>query len=105
LRGALQHLPNGTLLDGELVAYRTSGIEPGLYLFDIIKSEGKLVTNLPLYQRRELLESIAPASTSIILAEQIKEGKREYYHRVISDLTLIEGIVLKNLNSTYPISE
>jgi len=38
LREPLQHLPIGTLLDGELIAYRTPGINPGYRDWRKVKS-------------------------------------------------------------------
>lgn len=109
IREALENLPDQTILDGELIfTKRVKDAPDGLYLFDIITLQGKLLTDMPLYRRRTILESIFGEYLSgvpeITLARQTRIGKKSLYHQSIGD-AVNEGIVLKHINSKYIISE
>lgn len=109
LRESLSCLPDGTMLDGELINYkRIKGQADSLYLFDILFLKNQQFYNLPLRKRRGFLEiayrdylSIAP---DIELSQQVQVGKKAlYYQSIEGDLN--EGIVLKYLDSPYPVSD
>lgn len=105
IRSALKRIvPEGTILDGEFINNRTRNIKGRLYLFDIIMLEGKLLTNLPLKERRRILESLITETGDIELARQVRVGKRKLFFQSIEG-DLNEGIVLKKLDSKYPVSD
>lgn len=113
-------LPDGTVLDGELLAWknavlpfadlqhRISRKTPGkkllettpvrLYAFDLLEWQGKDIRSLPLEERRKLLHAL-PLHFSPTLhppdwkaAEEIRAGAREH---------LSEGLMLKRRDSAY----
>jgi ATP-dependent DNA ligase len=69
--------------------------------FDILQFKGKDVKNLPLSQRRALLEQAVKAMGNpyIVLVPQITKDKEAYYNEVVARSG--EGLILKNLNSPY----
>ncbi|OPY50964.1 MAG: DNA ligase [Methanosaeta sp. PtaU1.Bin112] len=71
-----------------------------LFLFDLIYLDGRSVTDLPLRERRDLLEKIADPG---ILADQVvsasKEAAEEIYRQALA--AGHEGIILKNPASVY----
>ena len=96
-------MPDGTILDGEFIHYRTATVKGRMYLFDIIMLEGKLLTDLPFRERRRILESIVKETPMVELAKQVRVGKKSlYFQSVVGDEN--EGIVLKKLDARYFIS-
>lgn len=71
--------------------------------FDIIEYEGKDLKNIPLRERRKILEDLFKENIFkyIILVSQVKDekGKRALFDTEIELGS--EGIILKNLNSIY----
>ncbi|MCB9282685.1 MAG: ATP-dependent DNA ligase [Lewinellaceae bacterium] len=90
-------LPDGTVLDGEILAFRDSlplplqdlqtriGRKnvtrksmqeiPVIFIaFDLLESQGKDIRSRPLVERRELLEKIAPAGSVLHLSERVEAG-------------------------------
>src|ERR1700677_1740672 len=69
---ALEDLPDGTVIDGELVAlgpdgrpdfnllqnFRSAESRIVYYAFDILVHEGRRLTGLPLLERRDILRSV-----------------------------------------------
>jgi DNA ligase-1 len=71
-----------------------------LFLFDLIYLDGKSVVDLPLTERRKLLERIASFDPSI-LADQIQsDSPAEKIYRQALDAGH-EGLILKNPTSVY----
>src|SRR3990172_3741114 len=84
LREALAGMmPAGTILDGEFINNRTKGVKGKLYLFDIIILEGRLLIDLPLRERRKMLEGVVAEGPCIELAQQIRVGKKQLYHQSV----------------------
>ncbi len=104
LRDSLMAVPENTILDGELIHFRTLDVKGVLYLFDILVHRGRQLTEMPLADRRKLLEDVAAKLAGIELAQQVRVGKKALYHRAIEE-SVNEGIVLKKLDSKYPVSE
>ncbi len=104
LRDSLMAVPENTILDGELIHFRTQDIKGALYLFDVLVHKGRQLTDLPLADRRKVLEDVAVKLTGIELAAQVRIGKKALYHKAIKD-PVNEGIVLKKLDSKYLVSE
>jgi ATP-dependent DNA ligase len=104
IRRQLLQLPQGLILDGELISKRPKNFEKHLYLFDIIMHEGKLVTSLPLSERRKLLEAVYHQylqwERKIELSQWVQVGKKALYYQSIGN-DLLEGIVVKRLDSKY----
>ena len=110
---ALDYLPDGTVLDGELVALGSDG-RPDFnllqnfrsaeghiiyYAFDILFHKGRDLTRLPLSERRALLEKVVKRSDHVDVS-------------AVSDLTAadmlkfvkeqgLEGVVAKRDDSVY----
>ena len=85
-----------------------------LFLFDLIYLDGKSVVDLPLTERRKLLERIASADPSIradpsflsnpsILADQIQSDSPELAEKIYRQALDAghEGLILKNPTSVY----
>lgn len=70
------------------------------YLFDILWLEGRDLMNLPLSERRSILQSIIPAKNDIIQRSQTFDipGSELF---ALTDKMGLEGIIAKKENSTY----
>ena len=101
----LQTVPKDTILDGELIHYRTKTDKKRYYLFDILMLKGKLLNKLPLSERRKILEdTIKEPPDFMELSQWVRIGKKNLYYQSINN-DLNEGIVLKKLDSVYPLSD
>jgi bifunctional non-homologous end joining protein LigD len=110
---ALDHLPDETVIDGELVAIGADGkpsfnllqnfrsIESHIifYAFDVLVHKGRVVMQLPLSERRKILAAIIQPQEHVGLSEatsgsaaQIVEFARTHG---------LEGIVAKRADSVY----
>ena len=125
--GILGRLPEGTVVDGEIVACRDGCIMPfhdlqrrigrtavsrsilrdvpvAMIAYDLLASHGDDVRTLPLAERRALLEQIvAPVSTGHLRLSPVLEGD---WPTLISlrpraGEHMAEGIMLKRLSSPY----
>lgn len=114
-------IPNGTILDGEVVVTDSlgrpdfeatisrfqagkNGKQPIQYcVFDILYLNGKRVTNLPLLERKELLQSVVKRNETITLV-QFVTGNGEAYFNLTKEQGL-EGCVLKRVDSTYQVNK
>jgi len=112
IAGALEDLPDGTVLDGELVAldgegradfnllqnFKSAASHIHYYAFDVLRHEGQSVTALPLAERRALLKDILPLNEHISLAvagtsaAQMLKFVRQH---------ALEGVVAKRADSVY----
>jgi DNA ligase-1 len=76
-----------------------------LFLFDLIYLDGRSVTDLPLSERRALLEKIARqnSASSLLLADQVLSGSVEAAEEIYRQALAAghEGIILKNPASVY----
>ena len=80
---ALEDLPDGTVIDGELVAlgadgrpdfnllqnFRSAESRIMYYAFDILIHEGRLLTGLPLSERRAILNSVIEPGEHVALSQ------------------------------------
>jgi bifunctional non-homologous end joining protein LigD len=109
---ALQGLGHDLMIDGEVVVLNEEG-KPDfdtlqLYngrrtpirycVFDLLYLDGNNLTQLPLYQRKELLESLIKEKDIFLFSESFEDGK-ELYENALKDN--LEGIVAKKKDSTY----
>jgi DNA ligase 1 len=117
-------IPDGTLLDGEIIVTDPTGIpdfeammsrfmskrnilEDGTLsyvVFDIIKYKGKSVTRLPLIERKQLLDEIIPTDTGLFAKVKYLEGHGAAYFNLVQQQGL-EGIVLKRKDSRYEVGK
>ncbi|MCO1604529.1 ATP-dependent DNA ligase [Desulfosporosinus nitroreducens] len=122
-------VPKGTILDGEIimpdqegkpdfeglmVRFQTKNKQrikilsfssPVTYcVFDVLCFEGKMVTNLPLEERKELLNRLVPDGLPRITKTLSLQGKGKVLFESIKKKDL-EGIVLKKKNSKYEVGK
>ncbi|NLW55721.1 MAG: ATP-dependent DNA ligase [Firmicutes bacterium] len=73
---------------------------PVVYVvFDLLYAEGKPLLHLPLYRRRELLDSLLIPTEHLITSTYLPEQGRALYSQIAS--LGLEGIVGKEKNSPY----
>jgi DNA ligase 1 len=111
------NLPYGTILDGEVIvtnhegkpdfeavmqrfSSKKSNHKVQFMVFDIIYFRGKPVMDLPLMERKQLLEEVIPADSDHIVKVPYIVGKGISYFKAIKDNNL-EGIALKVKDSIY----
>ena len=113
IASALDSLPDGTILDGELVALGSNG-HPDFnllqnfrsaeshiiyYAFDILMHRHRDLTGLPLSERREILQSVLAPAEHVALSEVSKQTAAEMLAFVRKHG--LEGIVAKRADSVY----
>src|SRR5215472_1617130 len=110
---ALMPLPNGTVLDGEIVAlddsgrpqfnllqnYRAKAKRIRYFVFDLLCVNGRDITKLPLMERRELLRQMEFASLRIHLVDYHESSATDML-AAVKGLGL-EGVVAKRRDSRY----
>ena len=115
------NVPNGTILDGEIIVTddngkpdfeavmerfrsKKSGHEISFSAFDVLHYKNKSIANLPLLERKEILNDIIPEDT--LLFNQVKwiTGEGINYFK-LTQLHDLEGIVLKKANSKYQVNK
>ncbi len=110
---ALSELPEGTVVDGEIVSLDDSG-KPNFHLlqqfrsqasrihyfiFDLLICKDSDLTGLPLSRRRELLTTFVKPNSRIRISEQFAVGATEMLSAV--KLQGLEGVVAKRKDSVY----
>ncbi|MFC0273730.1 RNA ligase family protein [Metabacillus herbersteinensis] len=111
-------IPNGTILDGELIVanpspdfdavmrrfqsnYDTTPVQ--FVVFDIIYYKGEKVTNIPLIDRKALVEEAVPSDNyNIVPSKWIYGNAVEYFE--LTKQNQLEGIVQKKATSPYSIN-
>ncbi len=114
-------LPDGTILDGELVvlnangkpdlelmmkrfmSYRDTSLKVEYVVFDIIEYAALRVTSKRLIERKELLNKVLPEHPHITELSWIEGNAKEYFNAVKEQS--LEGIVMKDPNSTYTVNK
>ncbi len=102
------------VLDGEIIVINDKGIsnfsrlqgwrseadgELVLYLFDVLWLDGYDLTQLPLTERKEILQLIAPNTNNIRLSESFDAGATEFFE--VAKKLKLEGIIAKKADSRY----
>jgi DNA ligase D-like protein (predicted ligase) len=109
---ALKDLPDATVLDGEIVAIDSSGrsdfnllqnfrsaeLRIHYYAFDVLMHRGKLLTRLPLDERRAVLAKILPRNDRISLSV-VGYSPAEMLSFVTEHE--LEGVIAKRSDSVY----
>jgi ATP-dependent DNA ligase len=113
IAAALQHLPNETVIDGEVVALGADG-RPDFHLlqnfrsaesrivyfaFDILISEGRCLTELPLSERRAILASVVEPGEHVALSQVSDRSAAEMLQFVKGHG--LEGAIAKRSDSVY----
>jgi bifunctional non-homologous end joining protein LigD len=114
----LSEINHNVIFDGEIVSVDSNGIskfqllqnfqktgEGNLtyYIFDIIYLDGYDLKNLPLIERKGIIQKILPTFPNIKYSDHIeKEGKLFYK---IAEEKKVEGILAKNKQSRYQINK
>jgi DNA ligase D-like protein (predicted ligase) len=112
---SLEHLPDGTIIDGELAALDPHGrprftlmqnrksanahvVYFVYFVFNILMHKGKDLTKLPLSERRKLIRSVIEPSEYVSISEWT--GSADSLVRFVHEHQL-EGIVAKRADSIY----
>jgi bifunctional non-homologous end joining protein LigD len=110
---ALAELPNGTVVDGEIVAldesgrpnfnllqnFRSEASRIRYFIFDLLICNDRDLTKLPLVERRKLLKSLKLASGRIRIAEQFEASANDMLAAVRQQQ--LEGVIGKRKDSFY----
>jgi bifunctional non-homologous end joining protein LigD len=110
---ALNHLPDGTVIDGELVAldatgrpnfnllqnFRSAKSQIRYFIFDILVHKNSDLTRLPLSERRKILGSVIAPSDHIGLSE-VSDGTAAEMLEFVREQGL-EGVVAKRNDGVY----
>jgi DNA ligase D-like protein (predicted ligase) len=113
IAAALKGLPDGTVIDGELVALGTDGrpdfnmlqnfrsAEANIiyYAFDILVHKNRDLTMLPLSERREILRTVIKPAKHVAVSEVSDQTATEMLKFVRSHG--LEGIIAKRSDSVY----
>lgn len=114
-------IPNGTVLDGEIIVtdaqgkpdfeaclqrFKTRKCDHSISysVFDIIYSDNKNISQLPLLERKDILSSTIMEDTSLLNKVQYTVGNGIPYFELTKQHNL-EGIVQKKANSKYQIDK
>lgn len=111
---ALGKLKRPMVLDGEIVVFNDQG-QPDFqklqnyannsrhtihyYLFDLLYLDGKDVMNLPLIERKKLLQSVIPKSDVLIYCDHVVGEGKAFFNQVAKNE--MEGMIAKRSGSTY----
>jgi bifunctional non-homologous end joining protein LigD len=111
---ALKNWNINAVVDGEIIVVNEKGVPDfsdlqgwrseadghlAFYLFDILWLEGRDLMDLPLTERREVLQSIIPSAGLIKLSETFDTSGSEFF--ALADKMGLEGIMAKRATSKY----
>jgi DNA ligase D-like protein (predicted ligase) len=113
IASALKNLPNGTVIDGELVAlgsdgrpdfhmlqnFRSAEANITYYAFDILVHKHRDLTVLPLSERRVILRTVIKPNKHVALSEVSDQTATEMLKFIRSHG--LEGIIAKRSDSLY----
>jgi DNA ligase D-like protein (predicted ligase) len=110
---ALAELPEGTVVDGEIVAldesgrpnfnllqnFRSEASRIHYFIFDLLVCQDRDLTGLPLSERRKLVKSLKLRSGRIRIAEQFEASANDMLAAVRQQG--LEGVIAKRKDSLY----
>jgi bifunctional non-homologous end joining protein LigD len=111
---ALEEFPFDVVFDGEIVALDEQGLsrfqflqnwqrdkqgELVYYVFDILWLAGYDLTQLPLIERKKILQEILLANEVIRYSDHIENNGKDFFE--VAKAQGLEGIIAKNKNSGY----
>jgi bifunctional non-homologous end joining protein LigD len=111
---ALKDFENDVVIDGEIVSLDEKGLsrfqylqnwqkdqqgELVYYVFDLIWIDGYDLTQLPLIERKKILQQIIPESNVIRYSDHVEKNGKEFFD--IAKQQGLEGIIAKDKNSSY----
>jgi len=111
---ALKGFTKDVVIDGEIVSLDEQGYsrfqylqnwqkyqqgELVYYVFDLLWLDGHDVTQLPLIERKKLLQQIIPPSNPIRYSDHIEKNGKEFFK--VAKKQGLEGIIAKNKSSIY----
>jgi ATP-dependent DNA ligase len=113
-RQHFEHIPPGTIFDGELVHFRSTDIKNTIVIWDTPFYNGQDIRKKPLSDRKIYLDhfKVAPrtikanSNVKVYRSQIFKSGnfRRLYVNTVDKKNNLEEGIVIKKLSSVYDFS-
>jgi DNA ligase D-like protein (predicted ligase) len=113
IAAALEELPDATVLDGEIVAldesgrssftllqsFRSAEKQIQFYAFDILAFRGRRLTELPLVERRAILDKALPRNSHVDLS--VVEHRTAAHMLKFVRQHGLEGVVAKRSDSRY----
>ena len=113
IAAALEDLPDATVIDGELVAldaqgrsdfnllqnFRSAAEHIHYYVFDILVHRGKLLTGLPLAERREILAEVLQQNDHVSLSAVEQRSATKLLQFVKQHG--LEGVIAKRADGVY----
>ncbi len=114
---ALKDFSNDVVIDGEIVALDQHGLsrfqylqnwqkdqegELVYYVFDLLWADGYDLTQLPLIERKKILQQIIPESAVIRYNDHVEKKGKEFFE--VAKRQGLEGIIAKNKNSCYDLN-
>jgi DNA ligase D-like protein (predicted ligase) len=110
---ALKKLPDSTIIDGEIVAldaqrrsnfrllqnFRAAELQIHYFAFDILVLKGRLLTGMPLSDRRAILEKALPQNDHVSLA--VVDSRPAAHIMKFVRAQGLEGVVAKRADSFY----
>lgn len=106
-------VPNGTVLDGELVGPR-GHLEPGIYFFDVLAYNGSWLCQTSFQERWKTLlglKHLWDGSPFIMTAKTVENDFEKFYRQLEGEwkgkgggLDLYEGLVLKKRSGTLSLN-
>ncbi len=114
---ALQTIKDEMILDGEIVVFddgkpnfqklqlysENTHLPIVYYVFDIIGYKGKDVTDLPLLERKALLQKVLPKNDIIRYCDHVEDEGEAFFEQIVAKN--MEGMIAKRKESTYHIGK
>lgn len=114
LKRDLEQIPHNVILDGEVVIVDKKGVpdfqklqnydehtlgELRFYVFDMLYLNGLSMLDLPLIERKSLIEEVIEGTYHIFYCEHMQGMGSTFYKRAID--AGVEGVIAKKADSTY----
>jgi bifunctional non-homologous end joining protein LigD len=114
IHAALENIGVNAVLDGEIIVAKDNGISSfsdlqnwrseadgqlQYYVFDILWLDGYSLMELPLTERRQVLEATLPVTDTILLSQAFDSNGKEFF--AAAEKTGLEGVIAKKASSEY----